>query len=110
MINRGFFIWSNTITCKTTRSECNEYRLANQFRLWRRVVNLPLRESHLAPYMGQDGEYWVLHCKNHFSLSILIIVTLNDRALYSTVCMLICVRFKSCERNTNYPIYHHIEE
>ena len=54
---------------ETTRRVRNEYdQLTN--RIWRCVVNLPHHESHLAPYMGQDGEYWVLDYKNHFSLSV----------------------------------------
>ena len=33
------------------------------------VVNLPHNESHLAPYMEQDGEHWVLNCKKSFLIT-----------------------------------------
>ena len=46
-------------------------------------------ESNLSPHMGQDGEYWVLHCTNNFSLTICMHInhiTLNDSA-----CMHACI-------------------
>ena len=59
----------------------------------------PPRKSS-APYIGQNGEYWVLHCKNHFSLSICMQINhyLVER---QCICMLICVRLNSCELITN---------
>ena len=36
--------------------------------------------SSTCPTTGQDGEYGVLNCKNHFCVCRLIIITLNDSA------------------------------
>ena len=51
--------------------ETHTDQVTNLGRLLWCVVNLPHNESHLAQYatyMGQDREYWVLFCKNHFLL------------------------------------------
>ena len=104
-----FFIWSETITRKTTRRvETNADQLTNLGSggvsstcpttnvILPMLMRLQLIKTQ-GYVSGQGGEYWVHNLKNHFSLSICMQINhyhVERQCIY--VC-LSCDGFKLCE-------------